>query len=515
MTKKIFRIFLAGCLILTVACKKSGPSLSTADVYNEADIFPAPPGKWFGGSNPHYTAAGYVGDVIPYYDKDSFHIFYLHDARDGAAGFHPWSKFTTQTLTSYDYDGVMIPYGGTSDYDLALGTGSIVKAGGVYYAFYSGYNPNFTGAGGKYRDNIMYATSTDLDNWTKQPGFLMKPETTNGYNFWEYRDPYVFYNSEAGAYWMLVCGRKDDAAAVMLYTSADPASGQWQLQAPVYTTTDYYVPETPEMFKWGNYWYLLFSDNSVENVTRYRIASSSSGPWITPANDKLDGPYMYASKTATDGTNTYLFGWCATKAGLTDNGARDFGGNLVTHRLTQNSDGTLNVQSVPAVAAAFSKVARPSLTLRQQDISVTDSSVVFPASDERAYILYDRVQGEHMIQATVTGISAGAGFGLVFGMDKALQNSSYYQVRFDQSSGLVSGNPVTGGAVGTDGFVPFTLTPGESYDLKVIFEGTVCVVYINDQVALTSRIYSMPGNFWGLFAEKGTVRFDHLQYRSL
>jgi beta-fructofuranosidase len=171
--------------------------------------------------------------------------------------------------------------------------------------------------------------------------------------------------------------------------------------------------------------------------------------------------------------------------------------------------------AAPKITGAFTHAARPSLTIKQQDIAYTDSSAGFPAFDTTTYMLYDRVQGEHMIEATVSGIGAGASFGFVFGMDKALQNSSYYRITFDQAAGQLSGNPITAGSMSTDATVNFPLTPGKSYDIKVVFQGTVCVVYVNDQVALTSRIYSMPSNFWGLFAEKGTVQFDHLQYRSL
>ncbi|HWJ29988.1 MAG TPA: hypothetical protein VNS32_25835, partial [Flavisolibacter sp.] len=249
MTKIFSGVLFFACSLLTACKKEKGSNITTADITNHADLYPSPPARWFGGAHPYYMPAGFVGDVMPYFDKDSFHVFYLHDARDGASGFHPWAKFRTSNFTEYAYDGVVIPYGSTSDYDLALGTGSIVKAGDTYYAFYSGFNPNFNGSGGKYRDNILMATSKDLNHWQKVPGFIIKPETTSGYNFWEFRDPYVFFNGEKNEYWMLVCGRKDNEAAVMLYTSSDPAKGAWQLKDPVYTTSDYNVPETPQMFK--------------------------------------------------------------------------------------------------------------------------------------------------------------------------------------------------------------------------------------------------------------------------
>ena len=512
MTKKIFcAIIIAGCFL---ACKKEETTnYTTEQVINGVNIYPAPPSKWFGGDRPYFTRAGFVGDVMPYFEKDSFHVFYLHDARDGNSGFHPWSKFTTNDLLHYTYDGVMIPYGGSSDLDLALGTGSIVKSGDTYYAFYSGFNPAFNGSGGKFRDNILLAKSNDLSLWQKDPAFIIKPETTNGYNYWEFRDPYVFYNNEKKEYWMLVCGRKNDQAAVMLYTSTDVASGKWQLKDPLYTTSEYNVPETPQLFKWGNYWYLVFSENSAENSTHYRIATSSSGPWTKPANDKFDGQYMYASKVATDGTNYYLFGWCPTKSGAKDGGSRDFGGNLVVHQLTQNADGSLDVKNPATVESQYPKETGLALTLKEQSVGLEANNVYFPNREENAFIVFDRLAGDRMITATIGNVQAGAEFGFVFGMDKAVQNTSYYQLNFKQADNLLSGISINNNTPKTEGVVNLKLEAGKEYPVKIMINGSVCVIYVNNQVALTTRIYSANHMMWGLFGNKG-VSFKNIKVYS-
>ena len=511
MIKQIAQALLAGCFLMR-GCKKNDITpIATADVNNKTDLYPSAPAKWFGGSNPYYLPAGFVGDVMPYYANDSFHLFYLHDARNGAAGFHPWNKFTTKNLTEYNYNGVMIPYGSATDYDLALGTGSIVKVGDTYCAYYSGFNPNFNGSGGKYRDNILMATSKDLNKWQKNPSFLMKPETTNGYNFWEFRDPYIFYNTEKNEYWMLVAGQKDNQAAVMLYTCTDPIKGNWQLKDPLYTTSLYKVPETPQLFKWGSYWYLLFSENSATNTTRYRIAASSSGPWTTPAQDQLDGAYMYASKFVSDGTNQYLFGWCPTKSGFTDMGNRDFGGNLVTHRLTQNADGTLNVSMPLSAENIFSSQLPLTVKLRPQQVSLDGNTVAFPNTTNASYyILFDRIEGKCMITATIADVGAGTETGFVLGMDPQLQNTNFYRLRLSTIDGLIAGEEVTNPKPRVDAQLPFNLAPGKEYKIKLVIDGSVCVLYINDQTALTTRVYSANHNLWGLYAKNGTVKIKEL-----
>lgn len=510
MKKNIF-YGLMFCLLVVTACSKNNDAVVTPEAVNsEANIYPAPPAKWFGGSNPHYTPAGYVGDVMPFYNGDSFHVFYLHDARDGATGFHPWSKFTTNNLTSYAYDGVQIPYGTSSDYDLALGTGSIIKVKDTYYAYYSGFNPNFNGSGGKYRDNILMATSPDLTNWQKQPSFIIKPETTNGYNYWEFRDPYVFFNDEKNEYWMLVAGQQNGNATVMLYTTKDITTNNWALQNPVYETGNYQVPETPQMIKWGGYWYLIFSENSVENVTRYRIAKSSTGPWTTPANDKLDGAYMYASKIAGDGRNNYLFGWCPTKSGSNDAGSRDFGGNLVVHELTQNADGTLNVSTPANIDDVFVNEQPLNLVLKQQDINFDNNNISFPSTGAENLITFDRIAGSRKITATISGIEIGAEFGVAFGMDKAAGNSNYYKINFSESNDDIAGRAISNNTPVENDKMYISLEPGKEYQLKIIIDGSVCTVYIDNKTALTSRVYSINNNLWGLYS-KGSVAFKDVK----
>lgn len=97
-------------------CLAAGAHAESASQYN---IFIRPPDEPNG-------VQGWIGDPIPYYRDGQFHIFYLHEKRPNGAAFHPWHEFTTSNFASYDYSGLMIDTGGTSDQDLALGTGSII-----------------------------------------------------------------------------------------------------------------------------------------------------------------------------------------------------------------------------------------------------------------------------------------------------------------------------------------------------------------------------------------------------
>lgn len=314
---KIGIFFISLCVLF---CTNNDDAISQApeDVFNNVSIYPAPPAQWMGGSQSYYTA-GYTGDIMPFFDNGKFNIFFLHDAtvKPAGKGFHDIHSFESTDFASHEYKGRMIPYGEPNDPDFAVGTGSVIKANGIYYFYYTGHNGNATFLSNNPRESVLCATSTDLKNWSKIENF--KITAPAGYYNFDFRDPHVFFNEDTNKYWMLMStqtepGRK---AVVLLFTSNDLASNNWTVQNPIYTTTpaeNYLMLECADMFKMGNYWYLIFSENwSDYTGTHYRMATSPNGPWTTPQNDRFDGEYLYAAKTASNGTDRFLFGWTARK----------------------------------------------------------------------------------------------------------------------------------------------------------------------------------------------------------
>jgi beta-fructofuranosidase len=465
-------------------------------------IFPNPPSKWMETNGVSYYSAGWVGDAMPYFDNGKFHVFFLHDARDGKAGFHPIHKFETSNMVDYSYGGLMVNYADKEDQDLAIGTGSVVKVGDTYYCYYTGHNYLFP-ASSRPKEGVMYATSKDLKNWTKKAGFNLTAPT--GYDRNEFRDPQVFFNDETKEYWMLVSTRTGNKAVVALFATSDPASDNWQIKDPLFTTdTDaYFMLECADVFKWGNQWYLFFSENNRERTTHYRIAPSSLGPWTKPEKDVIDGEYFYAAKTASDGTNRFAFGWTATKGNKSDEGNKEWAGSLVVHQLKQQADGSITVQAPNAVDALFNKEKTISKSASTGDVSQNGSSY---SLKESSSILFDRISGQKKITATVIGIEAGSAFGFVFGAQTTSANN-HYRVSISEADDKGSVIRLSAGGQVIESYVPVPIEPGKEYQLKVIIDNSVCVVYLDNQVALSARIYSLPNNYWGLFSSKKNVVF--------
>jgi beta-fructofuranosidase len=493
MMKKFLTIVLLGAVM--VSCKKD----NKAEAYNPSQpvfaVYPAP-------------VKGYVGDVMPFFDNSTFHLFFLMDWRDNAPQYHPWYKFTSTDLLNYSYKGQMIGYGRADQQDYTLGTGSVIKDGSSYYGYYTGHNYLFLNTS-RPQEGILYATSPDLNTWTKKTGFLITPPS--GYDQNNFRDPDIFYNDVTQEYWMIVGARYNNIGELVYYTTKDLASPDWAFQGAFYAPNKYDMLECPDVFKWGNYWYLVFSDTNIENATHYRVATSPAGPWTVPANELLDSKYFYAAKTTSDGTNRYLFGWVPTKDGAVDGGGKDFAGNMSSHLLVQNTDGTLSVTVPAAVEKAFYKEHTATVGAKSSDAVTSGIDYQLISTDSLSYALFGKLNGSYIIKATVNFSQVPQNFGFLLAANAVATQT--YHLGFQ--NGNAESDQISPGTSNTEASIPFALTTNTDYTLKVVIENSIATMYINGQAALTTRIYGMQGAPWGVFASNGAVTFKNLTVYTL
>lgn len=507
-------ITIASIFFSLLSCSQEdnyiGGSISGGEI-EIANIFPVPPSLWIGGGGEPYYSAGYTGDIMPFFDNGKFHIYFLHDAQNKPAGkgFHDIHEFQSTDLAHFSYEGQVIPYGTTTDVDFAVGTGSVVKVGNLYYFYYTGHNGTPAFLQSNARESVLCATSPDLKTWTKIPSF--KITAPAGYYDFDFRDPHVFYNEGLGKYSMLVStqtepGRK---AVLLHFTTVNPASGIWDVQAPIYTTTpqeNYLMMECADIFKMGNYWYLMFSENwSANKGTHYKMATSINGPWTTPQNDRIDGEYFYAGKTASDGNKRYVFGWNARKTPETDLGNKDWAGNMVIHELTQNSDGTLETQAPQAVKNIFSKNANVEVDATLGNVTLSDDNYSFSSSTSKAMVTFKPVGKRAKINAELTLTTATGSTGFVFHTNNT---GSYYKIVLDIAKKAIIGY---NSASQETTRIPFGLQVNTKYDVEVVTEGSVVVLYINGKVVLTNRVYGRDKYKWGVIAEGQNATISNLK----
>lgn len=463
-------------------------------------------------SNPDVTLFpksqdGYVGDPMPYFDGETMNYFYLlNESNQSAVGFHPWSLLKTNDLLSYEDVGVVIPYEkNAASQDLALGTGSVIKdKNGLYHAFYTGYNAT---GNTDYYEKVQHATSDDLENWTKHPedGFY------GGHN--DFRDPYVLYMEEENQYWMIITTRDNNSGVLKLYKSSNLIT--WNYHSIFFQNdAGSYNMECPTLIRYGNYWYLSYSEQGANRITHYRYTTDlSSGTWTKPSVDHFDGVGVYAGRMEIAWGKLYFAGWQAIKQYDYDGGDFDWGGNLVTHQMKQMPNGELKPMPVDQVLNKLSHRVSYPISNHTSSLDVTTSSYDF-TSDNHQCVIFDKLEKKPTLMTFSLDLNGlGGQFGLSF--SHASQSvEGAVNIVFNLDADRLEFFNVKTTSIGTSipqAHVPFDKN-SQNLDIKILSEDECLTVYVGDQQALSVRIYSKTNKNFGLFASDASVTFNDVKF---
>lgn len=456
---------------------------------------------------------GWLADVIPFYDEGEFKLFYLQDWRNHETYGEgtPWFLLGTKDFITFTEYGEVLPRGGAADQDLYIYTGCIIKAGERYHIFYTGNNFHYPAQGRK-QQGVMHATSPDLLHWTKlEEDTFFAPE--DGYEPHDWRDPFVFWNEEAGEYWMLLAARLNKGpdrrrGCIALCASADLR--QWEVREPFWAPYLYATHECPDLFRIGEWWYLVYSTFSDRSVTHYRMSKSLSGPWTAPDNDALDNRAFYAAKTWSDGEKRYAFGWNPTREGERDEGGWQWGGHLVVHEVVQQPDGSLRIKAPDSLAGAFRQERPVEVRAVVGDWTRSGLGWIAGPTDGFACALAGELPASCcMIDVTLVIVEPTRSCGIVLYTDEALDNGYMLRLEPDRSRIVFDQWPRKGDIPHVAGLErPLALQAGKPCRLQLFIDGTICVTYINEAVALSARLYKEGQRNWGVFLSEGSASFE-------
>jgi beta-fructofuranosidase len=430
-------------------------------------------------------------------------------------------------------------------------TGSVVIGpDDTMHLFYTGLNLL---QGGK--QVILHAKSTDRTgtHFKKplNPITLDNVSTSHTFESTDFRDPYVFWNSAEGRYWMIVATRLSKGpywtrGCFARLTSDDLEV--WTLhQTPIYSPNNIFCPECPELFTLGNgKWYLVYSRFASPNGgTVYVMADSPYGPFRAPrdgSGGRFDGRRWYAAKSCPkrgDPTKRISFAWVADRYDRDDKWL--WGGSLLSPReISANPDGSLVMQSVPEVTKVFQPIQPVPLPSTLSLDAVASSTAVALPFDRPATGV------SHCLTMTLAATDAKS-FGLLFEYDHDWRG---YRISFEQvtneiySVALVTDLPaiddfwaqltnheeipklidgaelVKHGAVKLDG--PLRLVMSEDI-IEFFVDGKV----ITFRLRLRAKANIMNGDAKengtqsqvvhpvGLFVEDGTIEFSNLVLSSM
>ena len=510
-------ISLIACLLF-FSCEKQPDTPDTPE--NKIDVtldYRAPSSEAPAYQTFYKPANAVTGDPMPFYneaDKTVYTYFLLGNF----TGYSKGGIYLTKTKDFAQFQPIseQILVGSSGDNDAGIGTGSCIKNSGTYHFFYTGFNNSAL------PQIVTKATTTDLStSWSKVPSMALGAPA--GYDNANFRDPCVYWDNTRNKYVMLVASRKAGKAVIARFQSDD--LNQWQSIEDLTATTsnnpqqfeietDAITTECPDIFQMGNKWYLVFSRQNadVHRKTFYRVADNPDGPWRQCADanghhETFDGLYLYAGKTVFDGKNLYVSGWASSGQERQSNGEVSWGGMLITHKLVQQPNGKLYPTIPDAVDAKFSKPIEYKDI--KQDGNVSGNGNSFTINNGK--VVFNRNIPSFKIEMKIDASQATKGFGVAFGAHDAQQDT--YNLTFDLSSNNIYGCPALFMYHNNKeyNFTPLILPENKQFDVKIIIERQVCVMYVNGNVAFTNHISNMEQNPWMIFANDGTIKFSDIK----
>ena len=440
----------------------------------------------------------WVGDIMPYGKDGSFYVYHQRDTRNPGPFGEPfgWALATTKDFVTYKDYGESLKRGTDEEADQFIYAGSVFEAQGCFHAFYTGYNREFLKAG-KTSQTLLHATSQDGINWEKSKEALEIPPQS-GYDRRNWRDPFVLWDEERQEYLLILGARKGEdkrkqTGRLVSFTSKNLE--KWKFQGDFWSPGIFTMFEMPEIFKMGDWWYLVFSEYSDGNKIHYRMSKSLYGPWIAPKDDAFDGRAYYAGRTAFDGKRRVLFGWVPTRDGDDDKNSYLWGGTFVPHEVFQREDGTLGVKPLDSVMEAFSgwedlfSPCMKTIDTKQESVLCEEAGVLTALETYLTFKEGTREISIKFYEDLETGVSYEYRFyveenRIVF---NKCPNYPWYQCF---NIGLER---------------PIALNAGEEYHIQLIVDNDIATLYVNG-TALNVRLCDRPGNALSITVMNGAIK---------
>ncbi|MFT4134953.1 GH32 C-terminal domain-containing protein [Microbacterium sp.] len=459
----------------------------------------------------------WVGDIIPWQENGEFFLYYLHESRTDPKPGTPWHLVKTTDFVDFEDCGEALAAGTSDEPDFNAYTGSIVRdERGLHHLFYTGQNPHRLGRDGLPLQLVMHATSTDgMRSWQRHPEHTFGPPAR--YETADWRDPFVFRDEDAGLWRMLIAARHVDGperrrGLIAQCVSRDLVA--WEPVEPFWDPRRYIAHECPDVFRWGDWWYMLWSEFSESFTTRYRMARSLDGPWLVPEHDSIDGRAYYAAKTAERDGRRFLFGWIASREGDVDDGAWQWAGTMSVLEAHQRADGTLAfglprelVESFDDVVPVAFDAVTGSAGRALVELDAPDGYVAVVSREGLPATFHAAVRFE--VQPTTTE------FGVLLHATEDGDESFILRIEPRRQRMVLDRWPrrrLGDAQWEISGDVPFfvelerpcRLSAGQ-HTLDVIVDGDLCVVNLDGATSLSTRIYERSGDRFGLFVGEGSA----------
>lgn len=462
----------------------------------------------------YYAPNARTGDVIPKYIDGTYQIFYLKGWRDRSAPdvVPGWHRMESDDLLHMSAETPIHVVGGTGD---------LIFHDGKWHLFACIFPE------GKQLVTHYISPNGSLDHWEFQEADTFGPDGVI-YHKSDWRDPRIEYDPVKNEFRMLLAARVNDdhsqTGCVGLCVSKDLKI--WEYRQPEYYPRRFNgACECPDIFAIGQWEYLVFSSYTTLFGNYYVKRKIGSSKWQLPRNHRLDSRGFYAAKTAGEGEERYLFGWVPTKdenifgfwpdqfSGK-DYRTWDWGGSLVIHRMRQLPDGDLGLCLPESRQNCFSVPVKNEIRKLTGGWQQKQENLFAASEAAQEMALLQTLPENFYLSAEIHAKNARQ-CGLILNVTEDF-GKGYYLCLEPEAGRLVFRSWLRlyedGGKTfpyDTEMEVPIRIPENGLYKLEVFREGTAATVYVNEEAALSFRMYDLQEGNLGLFS-LGCAEFSNI-----
>jgi beta-fructofuranosidase len=475
-----------------------------------------------------------VGDIVPFYDLGTYHLFCLTPPLNSL--YYPerlrttWRHLSSPDLVHWQRLPDALAPGAESDPDGGgIWTGSVLRTDDGYHIFYTGH-----AAGAEHKQSVCHATSADCVIWNKDPSNPVSVPELDKFSGQDWRDPFVFWHAAEECYWMLLSARSAAGSApvrgaVALRTSPDLRS--WSETTVLYETFLTHCPECPEVFRLADKWIMAYSRFTDRPGTVYRFADNPRGPWHSFSHDRLDGRHWYAAKSVTDDAGRRIaFGWVPDRnpAITPETGQWLWGGDLAVPREIVLEDGELGVRLPAEMGECERSELAYTAAYMTGEWSSDDGgsfSVVAPGHFGHCLIESAEPADNYILSAAVSWSAGTAIVGVAVrvtaNLDRGIAVLCYPGEGVVRAVELgppsaVSDSPADAEPPAADyspvaeGRLPRHM-PGRM-PFRIVVRGDIVEAFVGDATCLSYRMSSADAGHVALLAQDGLARFSDVEW---
>lgn len=424
---------------------------------------------------------GFVGDTMPYYENGTFYIFYLKEQGDSYN--HSIFLLETKDFLNYEEKGEILKASNDPNaQDNWIGTGSVCKVSNIYYFFYTGHNEK-----NQFHERIMVAKSeNDLYHFKKLDNIYIDP--LNELSKSDFRDPDVKYDEKNDKF-ILTITTNVNKAVIVKYT-VDRNLKNYTFDKIIFTHEKgiFWNLECSNTFKIGNFWYLSYS--SQDDTLWY--AKSKCQYDLYNKAQRIESKIFYAAKIVSDGNNTYYVGWARRRTEFSDYAELSWAGNIVVSKVIQRSDGSIYLTKIDNLNKYFAY----KLELAKDSVELYNETQNFENQYE-SFIL----EGDFIFENKNE-------FGFVFGIGKAEKEYGHISITPDEKIEYFLLNHTK-----QESLLNIKLDTNKNYHFNLVCEGSIFVLYIDDELAFTTRYYCKNNTRFGFYSKENNIKFYNLNLR--